>query len=455
MESLQKKVIESIEKYNMINYGDNILIALSGGADSVCLLLVLMDLQEKYNLSISAIHINHMLRAEESDSDEEFCVNLCKSLGVKLIVERHDVALYSKLNKLSIELAARNIRYEAFKKHSEGMKLATAHTSSDNAETVILNLTRGAGLKGLLGIPPTRDNIIRPLIFISRKEIEEYLNKKNQDFVTDSTNLSHDYTRNKIRHKIIPTLKEINPSLENTVSNNSSALELENNFINEQADIAYRECFSPPLSLCGLQKYHKAIRHRCIVRLINSAGLSYDLNRIFAIDDIIMSEGKINIANNVYIVSKKGTISIEKSYKKETVNIEFTLKFGVNKFSETKICHAEIINNFNLDISCSNFVNKKLNIYYLDYDKIIGEIILRNRRNGDKIKLANNNFTSSVKKLFNRHIPLNIRDEICFLADDKGVIFIENFGIDDRVKPTSDSKNILKICIQNILDRGE
>lgn len=99
----------------MINYGDNILIALSGGADSVCLLLVLMDLQEKYNLSISAIHINHMLRAEESDSDEEFCVNLCKSLGVKLIVERHDVALYSKLNKLSIELAARNIRYEAFK----------------------------------------------------------------------------------------------------------------------------------------------------------------------------------------------------------------------------------------------------------------------------------------------------------------------------------------------------
>ena len=92
--------------------------------------------------------------------------------------------------------------------------------------------------------------------------------------------------------------------------------------------------------------------------MINSAGLSYDLNRIFAIDDIIMSEGKINIANNVYIVSKKGTISIEKSYKKETVNIEFTLKFGVNKFSETKICHAEIINNFNLDISCSNFVNK-------------------------------------------------------------------------------------------------
>ena len=91
----------------------------------------------------------------------------------------------------------------------------------------------------------------------------------------------------------------------------------------------------------------------------------------------------------------------------------------------------------------------------MDYDKIIGEIILRNRRNGDKIKLANNNFTSSVKKLFNRHIPLNIRDEICFLADDKGVIFIENFGIDDRVKPTSDSKNILKICIQNILDRGE
>ncbi len=454
MDKLSNKIINAVEKYKMIDYGDNIIVALSGGADSVCLLLALFELKDKYNCTISAIHINHMLRAEESDSDEEFCVSLCKGLGVELVVERHDVALYAKLNKLSVEVSARDIRYEAFKKNSMGMKVATAHTSSDNAETVIHNFTRGTGLKGLLGIPPVRDNIIRPLIFVSREEVEGYLELKNQDYVTDSTNLSDDYTRNKIRHKVVPCLQEINPSFTSTVSSNVLALELENSFIEEQTDIAYKECFSPPMTLCGLQKYHKAVRHRCIVGLLSSANLSYDLSRIFAIDDIIMSKGKINIANDVYIVSKTGTLSIEKFQQRVVNDVEFELKIGVNKFSDTKICLAKIEKNFNLDTFCSKFVNKKLNIYYVDYDKLIGKIIFRNRRNGDKIKLAGNDFTSSVKKLFNKHIPLNIRDEVCFISDDEGVVLIENFGVDDRVKPDLNSKNILEIHIQNNLDRG-
>ncbi|NLP26881.1 MAG: tRNA lysidine(34) synthetase TilS [Clostridiales bacterium] len=455
MEIFYKKTIDAIEKYNMIDYGDNIIIALSGGADSVCLLLLLLEMQNKYNLSLSAIHINHMLRADESDSDEEFCINLCNSLGIKLIVERHDVSLYSKLNKLSIETAARNIRYGAFKMHSEGMKLATAHTASDNAETIIYNLTRGAGLKGLIGIPPVRDNIIRPLICLSREDVEEFLKQKNQGYVIDSSNLSNDYTRNKIRHKVIPSLKEINPSFTRTISTNVSALKLENNFIEEQADIAYRECLSPPQSLCGLQKYHKAIRHRCIIRFLNNAHLPYDLTQIFDIDKIIMSEGKINIAKNVYIISKRGTLSIRRSYEKMPIHVENKLQFGVNRFSDIKICNVKIIRQFNQDIVCSKFVNRKLNIYYIDYDKIIGVLILRNRRNGDKIKLAGNNFTSSVKKLFNRHIPSDIRDEICFLSDDVGIVLIEGIGIDDRVKPDLNSRNILEIHIQNNLDRGE
>ena len=284
-----EKIHKALEKYNMISYGDSILVALSGGADSVCLLMVLTEIREQLSLSLSAIHINHSLRGSASDADEAFCVELCRKMSIPIIVERYLVAERAVKDKLSIEEAARNVRYEIFKKYSNGIKLATAHTASDNAETILINLTRGTGLKGLVGIPPVRDNIIRPLIYLSRGEVEEYLREKEQNYVTDATNLDDVYSRNKIRHKVIPVLSEINRSVISTISSNVSALELENEFIEQQADAAYRECFRQPSSLVGLQKYHKALRHRCIARLLSSANQYYSQERICEIDNICMS----------------------------------------------------------------------------------------------------------------------------------------------------------------------
>ncbi|MBR2955503.1 MAG: tRNA lysidine(34) synthetase TilS, partial [Ruminococcus sp.] len=172
-----KKIRNTAEKYNMIKSGDAVVCGLSGGADSVCLLLSLNQLSAEMNFALEAIHVNHCLRGEESDRDQQFCHDLCKRLNIPFNAVSCDVKGYSEKNGLSCEEAARKLRYGIFREYSMGKLLATAHNADDNLETMLLNLIRGTGLKGIAGIPPVRDNIIRPLIAVSRLEIEEYLQK--------------------------------------------------------------------------------------------------------------------------------------------------------------------------------------------------------------------------------------------------------------------------------------
>ena len=212
-----KKIIATIEKYGMLNDVRKVTVALSGGADSVCLLSVLNELKDKYGYALSAVHVNHQLRGDESERDERFTVKLCEQFSVPITVERIDVKALSEEKKESIELVARNARYDLFKTVGDGGVVATAHTADDNLETVLYNTIRGSGLKGICGIPPKRDIFIRPLILTTRKAIEEYCALKNIKYVTDSTNLEDCYTRNKIRHNVIPVLKEINPNVSGTV----------------------------------------------------------------------------------------------------------------------------------------------------------------------------------------------------------------------------------------------
>ena len=199
-----EKVKTTISKFNMLEPSEKILVGLSGGADSVSLLICLKELG--YN--VSAMHINHNLRGEESNRDERFCVKLCEKLDIPLTVKSIDVKAYCRENKLGLEEGARELRYKAFSDVGAD-KICTAHTLSDSVETMLINLTRGTALKGLCGVPNKRDNIVRPLIECTREEVEEFLNKKNISYVTDSTNNSNDYTRNKFRHLVIPEILKI------------------------------------------------------------------------------------------------------------------------------------------------------------------------------------------------------------------------------------------------------
>ena len=222
---MRDKILECVKEYNMLSSGDTVFAALSGGADSVAMTHILLTLTKEFNFSLRAVHINHNLRGDEAMRDEQFVRELCKKWYIPLTVESHDVAAIAKESGQSCEQAGRAVRYEVLARHCAQVpqgKIATAHTFSDVMETMLFNMIRGTSIGGLSPIPPVRNNIIRPLIGVLRCDVENYCKQNGLEFVTDSTNLSCDYSRNKIRNIVIPALRQINPSLEKAMQRLSS-----------------------------------------------------------------------------------------------------------------------------------------------------------------------------------------------------------------------------------------
>ena len=217
------KVERYIEKYKLLKSSELYLVALSGGADSVALLLLLKNA----HFNVHAAHCNFHLRGEESDRDEAFCVELCKGLGVELHRAHFDTREYAELHKVSIEMAARELRYKWFEQLREDIGAAgicVAHHRDDSVETVLLNLVRGTGLRGLTGIQPRNGHILRPLLCVSRAEIEAFLAEKGQKYVTDSTNLKADVQRNIVRLEVLPLLRKLNPAVAENIQRTAEYL---------------------------------------------------------------------------------------------------------------------------------------------------------------------------------------------------------------------------------------
>ena len=231
-------LLNTVKKHNLIEKGDRVLVALSGGSDSVALLHLLLEISKIYDISVSAAHINHKLR-DTADRDMNFCKKLCDDLGVPLEILICDVRKEAKTAKMSEELYARGVRYDFFQ--SLGFdKIATAHNKNDNAETIMFNFMRGAGIGGLCGIPYMRGNIIRPLLDISKSDISAFCNENGYDFVTDETNFAEIYTRNKIRLSLIPQIeKDFNENFVNTVTANSELISYDEAFLEGEAARLY------------------------------------------------------------------------------------------------------------------------------------------------------------------------------------------------------------------------
>ena len=226
------KVEKYISKHNLLEKDGKVLVALSGGADSVALLVVLLKLGYK----CEAMHCNFHLRGEESNRDEHFVTGLCRRLGVELHIVHFDTTEHAKENGISIEMAARELRYAAFEKQRKSIgacTIAVAHHRDDSAETLLLNLVRGTGIRGLCGIHPKNGYIVRPLLCVDREEITDYLKWRHENYVTDSTNLTSDYTRNKIRLEIIPGLAGINPSVKESIAATADRI--------REAELIYRQ----------------------------------------------------------------------------------------------------------------------------------------------------------------------------------------------------------------------
>lgn len=297
----------------MISAGETVCVGLSGGADSVSLLFALRELGGELGFGVRAVHINHGLRGEESERDMRFCERLCGELGIALEVRRLDLAAV-KTKHESLEECARKARYQAFCEVMRGDKLATAHNLNDNAETVLLNLMRGTGLRGLCGIPPKRGSIIRPLIRCSRAEVEEYCRENSLSYVTDSTNLSDDYTRNRVRHAILPEMLKINPSLPDTISRMTELLRGDSDFLEELAANALAD------SACGrgyraaeLAKLPKPIKSRAVRKILSDGDIEPSALRInTALSLLNERSARFNPCRDRFFTIRKGICFVEK-----------------------------------------------------------------------------------------------------------------------------------------------
>lgn len=444
-----------IEKFNrsLISYGDDVVVALSGGADSVCLLYNMLSLWEKgYIETLTAVHCNHGLRGEEADRDEKFCKDLCNKLKIHLYCEKIPVTEYAKEHSLSLEEAGRNLRYKTFEKYRMGGKIATAHNKKDNAETVIFNLIRGTSLAGMGGIPIVRDAIIRPLLDVSRDEIEEYLKEIGADFVTDHTNLETKYSRNKIRLSIIPEMENINEGAVNNITAFAKLAAYDEEFLSTLADEFLSDLRRGENELdliienedrTGVEEMPYAILSRVIKKFLNEKGFSADRHRIDTIMDYCKNgDGFLNLSPTATLEVRGYRIILKQKKENPTLSFEIPLTSGKN-FTPYKLITLIYHDN-------NELVNKKFTNHILDCDKILGTVLVaRNRRNSDRIQLVGRNFQHRIKKLY-ENISADEKDRKILIADEGDIIFAEDFGVSERVKVTEETKRILEIRIEEL-----
>lgn len=431
------KVKNAIRRYNMPLTGRTVAVGVSGGADSMALLHVLLELRDEYNMNIIACHVNHGIRGETADRDEMFVIKECEKLGVEVNVLSADVPAGAERERLGVEEYGRKLRYEFFNSVADDVIIATAHTLSDRCETLIFNITRGTSVKGLCSIPAQRDNIVRPLIDCTRDEIEKYCADNSIEYITDETNFEDIYSRNRIRLNVIPELKKLNPSLEKSFFRLFCNAEEENDLISELSkqitDKAKKEDgYDAGLISCQ----HSAVAKRVIAEIITSeTGLVPESIHILQVVDIL-GGGKTEIIGNTVVEVCNGVLRINP--KAEIISaweFDFT-----SFFAETPsgIVKAQILHKNKLPLK--QFVHNKV----LDYDSICGGLIIRNRRPCDKIKLAGSSCTKTLKKLFSEK-HLENRNNIPVLADELGVCWVQGLGCADRCKIKENTEKILFI----------
>ena len=421
---MKSKVLETIEKFKMIdNKTEFIEVCVSGGVDSISLLHFFINNVDR---KIIVVHVNHMLRGEESNRDENFVKDICSKWNIPLLVKRIDILNSSKKMKIGIEECARIERYKFFDEVSKKYKskISTAHTLSDSIETFIFNFTRGTSLSGLCGIPPVRDNIIRPFINVSRSEIEQYARENNLKYVNDTSNFSDLYSRNKIRHFIIPELKKINKSFENNARKCISNLFDENKFL---CELSKSELKSTKYNIDKIRGLDEPIQNRVLKLILENFGINVEYKHVLLSKMLINGDiNAFNINNDKKIIVKDKLIICENAKIQELTNNR--KKFIVLMF-EGKKMHYLTERNMIFDMK----------------DNELSDFEFRNREKGDKFSIPKRNCTKSLKKLFNElKIPVHIRNNLSILFDKnyRKIVWIESIGISKDYIVTDSSNRI-------------
>lgn len=432
MSEIITKIDKTVNKYNMLSYGDKIVVGVSGGADSMLLLSYLIEKREELSLDLIAANVEHGIRGQESIDDTAFVERYCKRFDVPFECIRINAPDEAEKAGLGVEEYSRERRYSFFMSFNAD-KIATAHNLSDNVETLLFRLSRGTSIKGCCGIPFVRNNIIRPLIECTSNEIRIACKERNIPYVIDSTNNDNTYSRNLIRNCIIPEFKKINSNFENNTFRFIESVKEDEQCL----DILSDECFDSAfknntLVIDKLKKYHVSLIKRAFIKYCSLYGIKLDEIHLNGIIPLLDSPSRLQIKGNYFAVSDKKRIRI--ALFNQTIDLD------------TVIIEKQIISRKEFLINCE-LLTKKF-AFYCDYDKIVGIFGVRPRDEGDSISPAGRGCSKSLKKLYNEYsIPVEDRESIPVIFDQIGIIGIYGYCCDERVKIDSGTVNVLLLKI--------
>jgi tRNA(Ile)-lysidine synthase len=450
------KVKETISAYNMLSEGDSVLIGLSGGPDSVCLLYVFKRLSLQYKLKIFAAHLNHGFRGKESDSDEKFC---------KKLANEFNIPFFSKKVKIKkTEDAARKARY-AFFEEAVGKvganKIALGHNADDQAETVLMRLLRGAGAKGLGGIPPVRvlgeiNNkkgavpfIVRPLISCFKSEILDFLRGNKIKYRIDSSNLKTNFFRNRIRHKLLPYLKNYNPNIKEVLCNTGSNFSLVNNFLEESVENCLKKIKTTDISVSFLKRLPQVMQQEVLRKVARSFSPSLNLDA-----------GKVSDVLGL-ICNPIGTKTIDLSKDIQLVReydrLMFVRKKGMRiGYEENLAVPGEIkIQEYNIFISSAlcrqGSVKRNSFEVVMDCDKILCPLVVRTRKEGDVFSPIGLHGKKKVKDIFiDAKVPERYRNILPIIISGNEICWIPGYRIGEKFKITDKTKKFIKIKVKGV-----
>ncbi len=429
------KYLDTVSRYGMLKEGVSVLVGYSGGADSSLLLSLLSQTD---GITVAAAHLNHCIRGEEAIRDEYFCRRFCDENNITLYTKRVDIPKLAAECGLGIEETARNARYDFFgeicKEHGYDL-IATAHNADDNLETVLFHLVRGTGLEGLCGIPPIRDNVIRPLILYSKEEIYDGCREYAIPFITDSTNADSTYRRNYLRNEVIPKLKKLNPSLCDSVNGTIELLKKDSAYLSSMSDQ-----FSIDNGRSSLSALPDPILSRVILSKMKEYGITAQKQHV---DEMMMAirsrSAHISVSLTGYtFVCDRDIVFFEK--ERERGEFCFPLKMGINIINE----HSAI-GIYTSDDELSKDKIKYKNIYKLSIqaeissDRISSDAVIRSRRNGDTYRQGG--LTKKVKKLIQSlKLPKSYTDSLPFIECGGEILYIPYFSPADSALPAGEDK---------------
>lgn len=457
-----ESVLKTIKENKMFNRGDKVIVAVSGGPDSICLLHILYVLQKKLGITLYAAHLNHCLRGEEADADEEYVKKFCENLNIQFRSKRVNVEKIAKERNLSCESAGREIRYEffeEFRKEIEAEKVALAHNANDQAETILMRIMRGTGLDGLVGIRAVRDSIfIRPIINNTRDEIEKYCEDNQLNPRIDKTNLETIYARNKVRLELIPYIQQnFNKDIIKVLNRFSDTIKMENDYLSVLSQEKFKKYCDINKEKVIISKEAFLEHESVITRIIRLSLQSIvgNLNNFekVHISDIIhiqkQSTGKeLKLPKDVYILNDYGDIIIRKNINKhiKVTNEEYVLYNGYNEIPniKSKIHMTLSHGKKNVRYFGDEFIQ------YFDYDKIKGKITLRYRSEGDRFTPLGMNGSKKLKNLFiDLKISKEKRDTIPLICFGGEIGWIVGYRVSELFKVDKNTKSILAIKFES------